>query len=204
MTKKKDSKKEKNKKLHDFIKDGKKIFEPKDEVLLSEEEIKDLQKKAAEFNSLEDKHLRTCAEFENIRKRWDREKTDLIKFANYSLIRDLIIIVDELEHALSAIKEHESSSEINKGVEMTYSNLLKVLKNEGLEPIQAKGKKFDPHFHEIVGQREDTSEEHTVLEEAQKGYMLCDKVLRTSKVILAMEKKIPVDDQQSEEGGEEG
>ncbi len=206
MSKKEDLKKEKAQERNDSSKNADKNPQSHGELTLPADEIKDLREKAAEFDYLENKHLRACAEFDNIRKRWNKERVDLIRFANYSLIRDLIVIVDELEHALCAVREHEPGSEINKGIEITYNNLLKILKKEGLKSIQAKGKKFDPHFHEIVGQKEDPdSEEHAVLEEVQKGYLLDDKVLRTSKVILAV-KRIPeesIEENQQTRGDDE-
>lgn len=168
------------------------------EMSLSVDEIKSLKRKAAESESLSDKYLRVCADFDNARKRWDKERMSLIKFASYNIIRNLIVILDELGHALEAIKEHSTLEEITRGVEITYKNLLSLLKKENLMIIEAKGNKFDPHIHEIVGQKEvEPEDEHIVLEEVQKGYMLDDKVLRTSKVIVGVVKE-------SEDGGDEG
>jgi len=175
-----------------------------EKVSLTGEETEELRRKASEYDSLWDKYLRVCADFDNARKRWEKENKDLVKFANHNLIRELIVIVDELEHALKATKEHSSQEEITKGIKITYNNLLNLLKKEGLVPIEAKGKKFDPHIHEIVGQREiDKVEEHIVLEEIQKGYLLGDKVLRTSKVIVAVKRHITDDREQKTEDKEQ-
>ncbi len=152
--------------------------------------LEELENKTKEYDALWDKHLRVCADFDNTRKRWEKERGDLVKFANFCLLRELIVIVDELEHALDAIEGHSAKGEIKKGIEMTSKNLFSILKKEGVEIIEAKGKKFDPHVHEIVGQKEaDELEEHIVLEEAQRGYLLSSKVLRTSKVIVAVKGK---------------
>ena len=153
-------------------------------------ETDELKKKASEYDALWNKYLRLCADFDNARKRWDKDRQDLIKFANTSLIKNLLVIVDEFEHALRAIEEHSQCDEaIIKGVKLTYNNLLSVLNKEGLKVIEAKGKRFDPHIHEIVGQVEDLNvEEHTVVDEIQKGYLLGDSLLRTSKVIIAVSK----------------
>jgi molecular chaperone GrpE len=160
----------------------------------------ELQKKASDYDSLWDKYLRLCADFDNSRKRWDKDRVDLLKFANYSLIADLVVIVDELEHALRAIKDHSSSEDILRGVEMTYRNLVTILKKQGLKAIEAKDKKFDPHVHEIVGQKEASDDkEHFVLEEVQKGYLLEDKLLRTSKVIIGIKKKEDIEEGKVEE-----
>jgi molecular chaperone GrpE len=147
----------------------------------------EVNKKAEEYDVLWDKYLRICAEFENARRRWEREKVDIVKFAHSGLIRELVVVIDELEHALRAIQQHSGNKEIGRGVELIYNNLLSLLKKEGLVRIEAKGKKFDPHLHEIVGYREvDELEEHLVLEEVQTGYLLGEKVLRTAKVIVGV------------------
>lgn len=151
--------------------------------------IEELEKKAFEYDALWNKYLRVCADFDNVRKRWDKERQELIKFANTSLIKNLLVIVDEFEHALRAIKEHSQRDKIIEGIELTYNNLRNVLEKEGLKAIEARGKKFDPHFHEIVGQVENEEvEEHTVVEEIQKGYLLAGNLLRTSKVIISVSK----------------
>ena len=146
-----------------------------------------MKKKAAEYDAVWNNYLRTCAEFENARRRWDREKQEIFKLGNFSLIGDIIVILDELEHALQATKEHYPDSEIGKGIELTYTKFADILARHGLKRIDAQGKKFDPHLFEIVGQRDTNEwEEHIVIEEVQKGYFLEDKVLRTSKVIVAV------------------
>jgi len=154
---------------------------------LDKEEAEELKKKVSEYDELWNKYLRVCADFDNARKRWSRERQELVKFANTSLIRNLLVIVDEFEHALRAIKEHSQRDKIIEGIELTYNNLRNVLDKEGLKVIEAKGKKFDPHIHEIVGQVENPNvDEHTVVEEIQKGYLLGDSLLRTSKVIISV------------------
>ncbi len=153
-------------------------------------EAEEIKKKASEYDALWNKHLRLCADFDNVRKRWEREKLELIKFGNFRLIKELIVILDELQHALRIAKEHNSDDEIIKGVGITSDNLFGILKSYGLKIIDAVGKSFDPHCHEIVGQRETEDEnEHFVLEEVQRGYFLEEKVLRTSKVIVGIKKK---------------
>jgi molecular chaperone GrpE len=149
---------------------------------------KALDDKKAEYDALWDKYLRLCADFDNARKRWEKERQGLVEYANYSLVKELIIVVDELEHALVAVKEHAKDNPIVKGIEIIHLNLIKILKKEGVEVIQAKGEKFNPHVHEIIAQRQsDETPEHTVLEEVQKGYKYKDKLLRTAKVVIAAE-----------------
>jgi len=149
------------------------------------------KEKKEDYNALYEKYMRVCADFTNARKRWDREKEDLIKFSTSSLIRDLLIVLDESEQALRMVKEHGNIEEIIKGLEMAYNNFLNLLKKRGLVPIESVGRFFDPHLHEIVATKEvdDETDKPIVLEEVQKGYMLEDKVLRPSKVIVGIEKQ---------------
>ena len=139
-------------------------------------EFEEIKKKAQEYDSLWDKYLRVCAELDNARKRWEREKEEVIRFANFKLMKEIISFLDNLEKTI-------------EGMKLTYKNFLGLLSQFGLKRIEAKGKKFDPYYHEIVGQKEiEEGEEHIVLEEVQSGYLLEGKVLRTSKVIVGVKK----------------
>lgn len=203
MNKKEESEKNKNSDIT-LQEDNKSVMEQKNSHTLSEEllsaqekeellerkicpeEYRKLKEKANSYDELWQKYLRLCADFENARKRWERDRIEVVRFATYEVMKELLVILDELEHALQAIDKHSTIEEIKKGVELTHKNLLRLIKKEGIKPIEAKGKKFDPHLNEIVGQREDNNvEEHTVLDEVQKGYLIGDKVLRTAKVIIS-------------------
>jgi molecular chaperone GrpE len=148
--------------------------------------VDELAAKEKERAELHDKYLRLGAEFDNARKRWDRDRDELFKFGNFAILKELLPIVDTMESALKAAVVHANHDEVIKGLEMTHNNLLNVLKKNGLEVIEAKGKKFDPNFHEVVFSKPDEGEEHIVLEEAQKGYMYNGKLLRASKVIISV------------------
>lgn len=169
-------------------KEGKHTHKEKKEPIAPLEQ--ELETKTNEYNALWDKYLRLNAEFENARKRWQREREDVLKFANFSLLKEVLIILDEMEQALKMIKEHSNIDEISKGLEMMYNNFLKILSSRGFKYIEVKGKTFDPHLHEIVATKdvEDDEQDHKVLEEVQKGYLLEDKVLRTAKVIVGKKK----------------
>jgi molecular chaperone GrpE len=144
-----------------------------------------------EYDDLRNKYLRLGADFENVRKRWEREKEEIIKFAESSLLRDILVIMDELERALKIAKEHTDAEKITQGIEMTYNNFGGILKKRGVKTIEAKGKKFDPHLYEIAASVETEDEnEHIVIDEIQKGYFLEDKVLRTAKVIVGVKKRV--------------
>lgn len=161
----------------------------------------ELEVKTTEYNELWDKYLRLNAEFENARKRWQREREDVLKFANFTLLKEVVIILDEMEQALKMIREHTNIDEISKGLEIMYNNFLKILVNRGFKYIDVKGKKFDPHLHEIVATRDvdDEGQDHVVLEEIQKGYLLEDKVLRTAKVIVGIKKDSKPEIEEEEE-----
>lgn len=154
------------------------------EVVLREEEylkLKEDAQKAAEFA---DKILRLQADFENTRKRIEREKQEFVKFANEGIILELLNILDDLERSVSlAEAQKQDPQAFLKGVEMILAHLYDMLKEYGVKPLEAKGKIFDPHCHEALMQVEDQSlPEHTVIEELQKGYFLNDRVIRTAKV----------------------
>lgn len=122
------------------------------------------------------------AEFENFRKRIDKEKNDYVKYANKNLIMKLLDSVDDFERIMNNIKDKE----ITDGLNMIYKNFLHVLENEGLKKIDASGKNFDPYKHEAFLQVVDNSKpENTVVEELQKGYMLNENVIRPVKVKIS-------------------
>lgn len=153
-------------------------------VTLKESEYLQLKEDCAKAQEYWDKMLRMQADIENTRKRLEREKQDFIKFANEGIIVELLNILDDLERATNlAESKHEDFPAFLKGVEMILVHLYEMLKEYGVKPIEAKGKAFDPNFHEALMQVEDPGHpEHTVLQEMQKGYMMNDRVIRTVKV----------------------
>jgi molecular chaperone GrpE len=134
------------------------------------------------------------ADFENYRKRTERELNELTVRCNEKLVAELLCVIDDLERALDSGKETEDASALLKGVEMIHKNLTRMLEREGLERIDAVGKIFDPKFHEIVVKipRNDC-EEGLVLEEVRKGFVFKGRVLRPCMVnvscIVDKEKK---------------
>jgi molecular chaperone GrpE len=136
-----------------------------------------------------DRLLRLMAEFENYKKRMDRQMNDFRKYANESLLKDLLIVVDNLERALNTSGDANNGaaeSSVIEGVEMTLNETMKILKKYNVTPIEALGKPFDPVFHEAVMQEESEEQpENTVLNEFQKGYMIHDRLLRPSMVVVS-------------------
>ncbi|MDP2905419.1 MAG: nucleotide exchange factor GrpE [Candidatus Omnitrophota bacterium] len=153
-------------------------------ITLKEEEYSKLTDEAASAVLWREKLLRLQADFENTRKRMEKERQDFVKFANEGIILELLNILDDLERAVNlAETKHEDLPAFLKGVEMIMAHLYETLKAHGVTAIKALDGKFDPHYHEALMQVEDKSKpEHTVAEELQKGYLLNDRVIRTAKV----------------------
>jgi len=153
-------------------------------ITLKESEYLKLKSDAEKSEELSGKVLRLQADFENTRKRIEREKQDFVKFANEGIILELLNVLDDLERSVSLAETHkEDLTAFLKGVEMILAHLYEMLKEYGLKPIDAQGKIFDPHYHEALLQIENKDlPEHTVVEELQKGYLLNERVIRTAKV----------------------
>lgn len=159
-------------------------------VTISEAEYLKLKTEAKERQEYWDRLLRLQADFENNRKRQDREKQEYIKFAKEDIVMELLNVLDDLERALELAQDkHQDMPAFLKGVEMILAHLYEMLKEHGVKPIEAQGKKFDPNYHEALMQAENNDlPEHTIVEELQKGYLLNDRVLRTSKVKVSKQK----------------
>jgi molecular chaperone GrpE len=140
-------------------------------ITLQESEYLQLKEEAGKAKEYWDKLLRLQAEFENTRKRIEREKQDFYKFANEGIISELLNVMDDLERTVElAQAKHEDLQAFLKGVEMILAHLYEMLKEHGVLPIEAKGKIFDPHYHEALMQAENNDlPEHTIVEELQKG-----------------------------------
>jgi len=156
-------------------------------VSLKESEYLKLKEEADKAKEYWDRLLRLQADFENTRKRLEREKNDFIKFANEGIVLELLSILDDLERTVElAQSKHQDLAAFLKGVEMILAHLYEMLKEQGVKPIEANGKIFDPNYHEALMQVETKDvPEHTVVEELQKGYLLNDRVIRTAKVKVA-------------------
>ncbi len=147
------------------------------------EKAKEIQK-IADGNY--DLYMRSLAEIENVKKRFQKDKSDLIKFSNESLIKQLLTVIDNLEKAVSASEDENSLDAVKEGVELTLKGLMDSLEKQGLEPVEAKGKPFDPNFHEAISEQEDDgAEPGTVMQELQKGYILNKRLIRPAMVIVS-------------------
>jgi molecular chaperone GrpE len=146
-----------------------------------------LEAKEKEAQENYDRLLRVSAEFENYKKRASRELKEFRKFANQSLIKEMLSVIDNLELAMNSANGHKTVDQsLLQGLEMTYKEILKVFEKFNVKPIEAKGQIFDPTFHEAVMQEEtDEVADNTVINELQKGYMIHDRLLRPSMVVVA-------------------
>src|SRR5271155_701434 len=130
-----------------------------------------------EKNDLLDRLLRRQAEFDNFRRRAERERADVLEYANTETVRSIVPILDDFERALKV--ECTGNKEYVRGMELIHQRLSDTLKKLGVEPISAKGLKFDPHMHHAVEMSEtDDVEDHTILEEYQRGYNFRGRLLR--------------------------
>jgi molecular chaperone GrpE len=139
---------------------------------------------ASQEEDFRDRYVRTLADFENYRKRSEREKDDFRRYALVGVIRDLLPVIDNFERAL----EHaEEGDEFHKGVALIYKQLFDVLQRHGLKTIADSGVRFDPNIHEAVVREEDPSvPSHTVVAILQKGYFLYDRLIRPALVKVAV------------------
>jgi molecular chaperone GrpE len=133
---------------------------------------------------LKDRVVRTLADFENFRKRSDREKADFFKYSLANVMRDIVPVLDNFDRAL----EHaEEGDDFHKGVLLIYKQLYDMLQKHGLKPIEESGVTFDPNIHEaVVREENDSVPSHTVVAVLQKGYFLHDRLLRPALVKVAV------------------
>lgn len=143
-------------------------------------------KKDEKIEELTDKLTRQMAEFDNFRKRTEREKSQMYEVGAKDIIEKILPIVDSFERGLDAVKEEEKEHPFMQGMDKVYKQMMTTLKEIGVTPIEAVGKEFDPAFHNAVMHVEDEEfGENIVAEEFQKGYMYRDSVVRHSMVKVA-------------------
>ena len=167
--------------------------EPAETAAEEKEENAETGKKAAKkdpkdqkIEELEDRLKRNLAEFDNFRKRTEKEKSAMFDMGAKSILEKLLPVIDNFERAFSTVPEDPEAAQYAKGMEMIYRQLLKNLEDAGATPIDCKGKPFDPNYHNAVMHVEDESlGENVIAEEFQKGYMYKDSVLRYSMVKVA-------------------
>jgi len=150
---------------------------------MAEQEQGELARLKAEAEESQTRLLRAQADFDNFRRRTQKEKEELGKYASMKLVTELIPVIDNFERAMATVPEGPETESFAKGIQMIFRQLETVLGNEGLTAMETVGQPFNPEFHQAIMQVEsDEHEEGIVVEEVQKGYMLKDKVLRPAMV----------------------
>ena len=149
----------------------------------------DLEKEREINRDLSDRYLRLQAEFENFRKRLQKEKVDFMKYAVEGVFRNLLPVIDNFELALESAEKASDIRGLSEGVKLIHMQFLDVLQKEGLACFSSLGEPFDPQKHEAVMRIEsDDHHENTVMEEIKKGYYLNDRLLRPALVAVSKKK----------------
>ncbi len=153
----------------------------------------------------QDKYIRLAAEFENYKRRAQRDQSDAIRYANESLLKSLLSTVDNLERAIQSGKDAGANGALLEGIELTYKQFIETIGKLGVRQISSTGSLFDPTMHQAVAQVEsETAKANTVVEEFQKGYFLHDRILRPAMVTVAKEKSDQAESSSTQDTGEEG
>jgi molecular chaperone GrpE len=157
--------------------------EPAPESPEAPEQQEDAVKEAKENY---ERFLRCVAEMENLKKRLEKEKADLLQFANENLIKELLPVVDNLERALEHGRQLDAPAPLMEGLELVQQGFLRALTRFGVSAIECLGQPFDPAFHNAVMQEETTEvPDCTIMKELQKGYLLQSRLLRPAMVVVA-------------------
>ena len=164
------------------------------------EENEDLKGIKEQLEAEKDKVLRMSAEFENFRKRKQREIDDFKKFANETVFRQLLSVVDNLERAIdAAIENPDDSSSLLEGVKLTHKDILKLFESFSVKLVEAENQPFDPNFHQAVTHEENNDvPENTVTNVLQKGYLLHDRLIRPSMVVVSKKTEKQTDQTQED------
>lgn len=147
--------------------------------------LKKLEELRASSEKNHDLYLRAMADIENLKRRFRKEKEDLGRFANESIIRELLPVLDNLQNAISFAQRANASASMLEGISLTLKMLIEVLKKSGVKEIKAVEEEFDPNFHQAV-MHEETEEKKAgiVIKELQKGYLLNERLIRPSMVVV--------------------
>ncbi|NKB82468.1 MAG: nucleotide exchange factor GrpE [Nitrospirales bacterium] len=168
----------------------------------------DYNTKIEELQALNEKYLRLYAEFENYKRRAQRDQGETARFANERLLKDFLPTVDNLERAIQCGESQTSGDGLLEGVKLTYKQFLDTLTKLGVRQITSIGESFDPTKHQAVAQVESlTVEPNSIVEEFQKGYFLYERILRPAMVTVAANQSgsdpIPTDETHRHDEGEE-
>jgi molecular chaperone GrpE len=171
----------------DLKKDGQPSLE--DDIKNKKNTVDKKENLEDKLKTVEDKLLRTLAEMENQRRRFEKERNDAFEFGGFNFAKESLPLLDNVERAIISFQNDEKlklNSDLDKiidGIEVVKKNIISIFKKNGIEVIECINKKFDPNFHQAMPEVEDnTKETGTVVQEIQKGYMMKDRLLRPSLV----------------------
>jgi len=160
-----------------------------------------LEQAQAEAVAAHDRFLRASAELENYKKRTQREMAEFKRFANASLVKDILGVVDNLERAVESSNGSNDKEQLAQGLDLTLQELLKIFKTFHVTPIESLGETFDPRYHQAMMQEETTDQpENVVIRELQKGYMIHDRLLRPAMVVVSKAAPNSQEDLQADDG----
>jgi len=160
--------------------------EVKSEPVRNESAEKRIEELTAENQQLRDRLLRLAAEFDNYRKRTDRDMGNLMLHANAQLVATLLPSLDDLDRILAATESDIDPDALLSGIRLVQKNLVKILQDEGLKPMESVGEPFDPEKHDALLHAEDeTHDSNIVVDEHKKGYYFKDRVIRHAQVIVS-------------------
>jgi len=149
-----------------------------------------LAQKTKEAQESYDRLLRLAAEMDNLKKRQEKERTDLVQFANENLCKELLPVLDNLERAIEHGRQLEAPEALIEGLELVHQSFLKTLAKYGVTPLESMGEKFDPSFHHAVMEEEAPElADQTVTKELQKGYLMHTRLLRPAMVVVSRNKE---------------
>lgn len=173
--------------MNDNGNDIEKFEEPAEEISEAPQEEPKIEELQAQIEEFKDKYLRAYAEMDNMRKRQERDRQDIIKYGKETILRDFLLVYDAIEKSIStALELYPDDQPFIQGMQMIEKLFLETLKKHNVEPIETTNVAFDPNYHEAMMQvnRTDT-ETGMVLDELEKGFMLNDRVLRPAKVTVS-------------------
>ena len=169
--------------------DNKDSVETNDTVVNTEEQVEEApaeQTMEEKYNELNDKFVRLYAEFDNFRRRTNKEKVDLISSASASILKDLVPVLDDFERALENNEKSDDIEAVKEGVKLVAHKFKSLLESKGLKQMVAKGEPFDSEFHEAIANipAPEDSLKGKVVDDVEKGYLLNEKVIRFAKVVV--------------------
>ena len=188
------TKSEKNELKKDLSKDN--DLDKKEEEIKKTPDIKKEESVEEKLKSTQEKLLRTMAEMENQRKKFEKEKEEAFEFGGFNFARESLSLLDNIDRAITSfkndenLKDNKDLSKIIDGIDVIKKDLISIFKRSGIESIECINKKFDPNFHQAMLEIENnTKESGIVIQEIQKGYMMKDRLLRPS--LVGVTKKTP-------------